>query len=552
MPLRWDALLARHTAAELARALAGHRVVGLRLDGTTREVALLLDDRALLWSLHPSRGWPRVVGPLPRADDDLDVRGRVVSVDAPPDERLVRIALSTAAERATTLVIELLGNQWNALVIEGEPPVIRHVLWRREGARVQRVGELYRWPRALDRRGLAGDVPLEQWLDALEALPEGERTDALVRTVAWTSPLNAAALLGAPPSPGDPPDLRAGHARWHEMASGASPAKPVLLETGGELQPYPFPLAGTPSRGTDSLLAAFEAVAAAAIGGDGGAPTFDPALLSRLESAARRVAGRVAKLEREIAELPDPARLRAVGDLVLARYADIPHGATRARLTGFDGSSVEVELDPAEPPHANAARYYREATKAERAAERLPALLEQARATHARMEALVAQARAGTLAPEEARAALGGSPARPRPTARERGPTLPYRVFRSSGGLEIRVGRGARHNDDLTFRHSSPGDVWLHARHVGGAHVILRWPGPGNPPARDLAEAATLAALHSKARTSGSVPVDWTLRKYVRKPRKSAPGRVAVERVETLFVRPEPALLETLAIPQEI
>jgi predicted ribosome quality control (RQC) complex YloA/Tae2 family protein len=125
-------------------------------------------------------------------------------------------------------------------------------------------------------------------------------------------------------------------------------------------------------------------------------------------------------------------------------------------------------------------------------------------------------------------------------------------VFRSSGGLEIRVGRGARHNDELTFRHSSPGDVWLHARHVGGAHVILRWPGPGNPPARDLAEAATLAALHSKARTSGSVPVDWTLRKYVRKPRKSPPGRVAVERVETLFVRPEPSLLEALAVPQEL
>jgi len=552
MPLRWDALLARHTAAELARALAGHRVVGLRLDGTRRELALLLDDRALLWSLHPSRGWPRVVGSLPPSEDDLDVRGRVVAVEAPPDERLVRIALAPTGDRSATLVIELLGNQWNALVIEGEPPVIRHVLWRREGARVQRVGELYRWPRALSRTGLAGDVSLEQWLDALDPLPESEREHALVRTFAWASPLNAAALLGAAEEPGDPPDLRAGHARWHEMASGAaSPAKPVLLDIEGALQPYPFPLAGTPSRGTDSLLAAFEAVAAAALGGDSGAPIFDPALLSRLEAAARRAAGRATKLEREIASLPDPALLRATGDLVLARYADIPHGAARARLTGFDGASVEVELDPADPPHANAARYYREATKAERAAQRLPALLEQARGTLARMETLVAKARAGTLAPEEARSALGGSPRAPT-TARERGPTLPYRVFRSSGGLEIRVGRGARHNDDLTFRHSSPGDVWLHARHVGGAHVILRWPGPGNPPARDLAEAATLAALHSKARTSGSVPVDWTLRKYVRKPRKSPPGRVAVERVETLFVRPEPALLETLAIPQEI
>jgi predicted ribosome quality control (RQC) complex YloA/Tae2 family protein len=126
------------------------------------------------------------------------------------------------------------------------------------------------------------------------------------------------------------------------------------------------------------------------------------------------------------------------------------------------------------------------------------------------------------------------------------GPALPYRAYRSSGGLEIRVGRGARHNDDLTFHHASPDDVWLHARDSAGAHVVLRWPGPGSPPARDLAEAATLAALHSRARTSGSAPVDWTLRKYVRKPRKSPPGRVVADRIETVFVEPSEALLERL------
>ncbi|MGB1779766.1 MAG: NFACT RNA binding domain-containing protein, partial [Longimicrobiales bacterium] len=137
----------------------------------------------------------------------------------------------------------------------------------------------------------------------------------------------------------------------------------------------------------------------------------------------------------------------------------------------------------------------------------------------------------------------------PAPSRQRRGPqgpTAPYRRFTSSGGLEIRVGRGSRHNDDLTFRHSSPNDVWLHARHTAGAHVILRWSGAGAPPARDLEEAACLAALHSKARTSGTVPVDWTLRKYVRKPRGSAPGAVAPDRVQTLFVSPDPDLAERL------
>src|SRR5690606_9412308 len=115
----------------------------------------------------------------------------------------------------------------------------------------------------------------------------------------------------------------------------------------------------------------------------------------------------------------------------------------------------------------------------------------------------------------------------------------PYRLYRTSGGLEVRVGRNARDNDRLTFRESSPNDIWLHAQGVPGSHVILRWSDPeGSPPARDLEEAAQLSALFSRARTSRFVPVYWTRRKYVRKPRGSAPGVVLPQRVKTLLVEP--------------
>jgi hypothetical protein len=546
MPIRWDSLLVRDTASALSSRLVDARLRAMRLDGRARALALLFDDLTLEWSLHPQHGWLRISSGAPASPSDLELAGRVTAVVAPADERILEIRFSAQSGRDTRVVVELMGNQWNALVVEGEPPVIRHVLWRRGGERAQSVGETYRRPKPFGRIGADGAVAEQEWLQVLGPLPESERAAALVRTFAWTSPVNAAALLGAPEAPGEPSGLELGYARWTLFADAASATEPVLLETDRGPQPYPFPLAGTPSIGAESLLRAFEVVATT----EGGAPpalALDPSLLADLDAALRRANGRTQRLELELAELPDPVALRALGDLILARYADIPHGAERALLTAFDGSSVEVTLDPAQPPHANAARYYRDAAKSERAAERLPGLLEKARASSARMRHLVDRARMGAVGPEEARAAIGDSVPRPQTLAIRHEPALPYRVYRSSGGLEIRVGRGARHNDELTFRHSSPGDVWLHARHVGGAHVILRWTGPGNPPARDLAEAATLAALHSKARTSGSVPVDWTLRKYVRKPRKSPPGRVAVERVETLFVRPEPALLNTLA-----
>ena len=150
------------------------------------------------------------------------------------------------------------------------------------------------------------------------------------------------------------------------------------------------------------------------------------------------------------------------------------------------------------------------------------------------------RAEAGEAAAEEVEALAGGPAPAGTTDAAER---LPYRRYRTSGGLEVRVGRSRKDNDELTFHHSAPTDIWLHARDVGGAHVILRWANAeANPPGRDLAEAAVLAALHSRSRTSGTVAVDWTRRKHVRKPRKSPPGLVAPDRVKTLFVEPDEGL----------
>jgi predicted ribosome quality control (RQC) complex YloA/Tae2 family protein len=559
MSIRWDALLARHTARELDALLRDARVRALRLDGAARDLVLLFRDRALLWRLHPTRGHLRMLPPLEPAEGDLAAKARMARVDSLPDDRVLRFALAPSgpSRPQMSLVVELLGNQWNAALTEGdpgrgEPEIVRHVLWRRNGGRAPRVGHPYRPPPSLGRRGVDGDLTVEEWVRLLGALEPGKRAAGLVKAFAWTSPLNARSLLGiGEEAAGDltagDGSLEAAHARWRRMADRGAVPDPVVLETEAGPQPYPFPLPGTRHRPADSLLAAIAACAPteeddsrAAVEPSPATAPIGPSLMRRLEGASRRAARREERLEAELAALEEPGALRGMGDLILARYREIPPGAASVRLTGFEGEPHDVELDPAEPPHENAARFYARAAKAERARERLPVLLEEARAERTRLEALVTDAREGDLDEEAARELLG--PDRPTVRGQVAGPALPYRSYRSSGGLEIRVGRGARHNDDLTFHHSAPDDVWLHARDNAGAHVVLRWPGPGNPPARDLAEAATLAALHSKARTSGSAPVDWTFRKHVRKPRKAAPGRVAADRLQTVFVEPDPGL----------
>jgi len=547
MPIRWDTLLTRHTARELDRSLVGARLRAVRLDRSTRDLTLVFKDRTLVWRLHPSRGYLRQLGSVEPAEDDHRIRSTLERVTAPPDERVIRFDFSATRSGRVSVIVELMSTRWNAVVTEGDSDVVRHILWRPSKDTRRVIGQSYVPPDPTGRSGASGDVSLNDWLAQLEPLPPSERPPALLRMFAWTSPLNAAALLGDPREPGTEPDLELGFRRWVRMVDPEVPLEPVLLELATGIQPYPFPLPDVQSRAVDTLLAGFEECAGA--DGEGGrtsaSAVLGPELLGRMERAVRQTRRRLRRLEAELEGLDDPQRLRGVGDLILARYHEIPSGAVLAQLVGFDGEPVEVRIEPGEPAHASAARYYQGATKAERAEERLPGLIDEVRTALSGLESLLERVRGGDADEAEVRDTLG--PSRTAKRGDSSGPSLPYKTFRSSGGLEIRVGRGARFNDDLTFRHSSSGDVWLHARQTSGAHVILRWPGDGRPPARDLEEAAILAALHSKARTSGSVPVDWTVRKYVRKPRKAPPGKVAVEREETLFVEPDSSLLEALA-----
>lgn len=115
--------------------------------------------------------------------------------------------------------------------------------------------------------------------------------------------------------------------------------------------------------------------------------------------------------------------------------------------------------------------------------------------------------------------------------------TSPFRKFKE-GKFEIWIGKNAKSNDQLTS-HAHKEDIWLHARGVGGSHVVIRMGNrKGYPPKGVILKAASYAAYYSKARGMKSAPVMYTKRKYVRKPKGAAPGAVVVEREQVQLVPP--------------
>jgi len=568
-PLRYDALLARDLAAELDNRLRNAAVGAVALDRDGGRLVLLARGTTLVWELAPGTGWAIATAPDAAGAERIRARelpGRIplasdatmASVTAPHDERRVEFELRAAGAPAR-VAVELAPNRWNAFVTDAAGTVLE-TLRPQRGARPVERGVHWE-PAASSGRA---EPTLEQWLELLLEVPPAERAAALVRAVAYTGPINAAAILGpaaedrplqanGPAREADRSALEAAWHRWQTLSTG--PRHPVLLRT-DRLQPYGVPLPGTPADEQPSLLAAMRTAAGEATGRSSAELVARrdrraAVAAARAHELAEKVARRAARLAEELDGATSEAEtLRAQADLLLAQLHRVPRGAARAELDDFAGGTVRVELDPARSAADNAQALYQRAQKRARAAERLPPRLARARQEEARLSAAAERLAAGQADEAEIARFL---PDPERAGRRQRGPDepLPYRRYRTSGGMEVRVGRGAKGNDALTFHHSAPDDVWLHARDVGGAHVVLRWSGQGSPPPRDLAEAAVLAALHSKARTSGTVPVDWTRRKYVRKARKAAPGLVLPDRVKTVFVEPDAALEARLRVEEE-
>ncbi len=277
-------------------------------------------------------------------------------------------------------------------------------------------------------------------------------------------------------------------------------------------------------------------------------------------------------LREELAALSEAQRLREEADVLLAFQTEVPPKSSTYTLenpfaeANEDGTmpQITLALDPRLSAVENANRRYARYHKLQRAASAIPPQIAANALELARVEQLrtdlalaetppeIAQVRAevveagylrGKAAREpkgtgargkQAKHSKGGKPGQPARRANEGGAPLRRE---SSDGLALLVGKNSRQNEEVTFRQASGNDLWLHARGVPGAHVIVKSGGRPVPDAT-LREAAALAAYYSQAREAGSVPVDYTEQRYVRHMKGGGPGMVIYERERTLHVAP--------------
>jgi predicted ribosome quality control (RQC) complex YloA/Tae2 family protein len=272
---------------------------------------------------------------------------------------------------------------------------------------------------------------------------------------------------------------------------------------------------------------------------------------ARLESIAKKLERKVAALEGDRARATAAEDRRKHADLLLAHLHEIPRGANEVTLPDdFEGGApIAIALDPSLSARDNATRLYKEHKRLTRALASIEARLDETRRALADARAALA----GDLASSSTLLALRASETEPGRTSIKRAapsksqaPRRPYHEYRSSTGVPILVGRGDDKNDELTFKVARGTDLWLHARDVPGAHVVVPLDGGRPVDEQTLLDAATLAAHHSSARSEAQVDVGYTLRKHVRKPPRARPGTVLTSGLKTIRIRLEPDRLARL------
>ena len=233
-------------------------------------------------------------------------------------------------------------------------------------------------------------------------------------------------------------------------------------------------------------------------------------------------------------EITERRSYREIGDLILAHAHSIKKGVTNALLTDYyTNQRIRIKLDENLNAAENAQKYYR---KAKNEFLELEKLKENITALNIRIEEntkKLALVQSATAFSEIKSLQKKGNPSNVPP--KKGGPTLPYKQYEYIG-YEIWVGKNAKSNDEL-IRLSSKNDLWLHVKDFTGSHVIIKQ--KGREYSKDVIKiGAQLAAFHSKAKHQSLVQVQFTMRKFVSKPKKAMPGEVNV--LQESFVDVEP------------
>jgi predicted ribosome quality control (RQC) complex YloA/Tae2 family protein len=478
---------------------------------------------------------------------------RLKVVEQPPYERLLHLHFDTPFGQ-TRLVVELLGTRSNLLLLAADQTILGVARLSKPAEQTRRrtliPNHLYRPPSPQNKL-----IPTELTEFALrqelnEASPELNLTRLLTGVVSGVSPLLAREIVyratgSAATKVGQlaalTPLLDAFAELFDHLWNDHWQSTLAFDEEGTAFAFAPYPLHHlTDTQTTETFSTAVETYFAEVASGYAAAKG---PLAKAIEEARQKLARRHERLTEDAASQANPAAFKEQGETILACAHQIQPGQAELVIDWLpDESPTTIKLDPSLSASENAQQYFNRYRKAQRAAEEIPAQMEKVSLEESYLEQLEQDLAMAENRPEidviaEALAEAGYYRSRQARKKRQKHASSRYLRLSAPDGARVWVGKNALQNAHLTFNRATPDDLWLHARDVPGAHVIIPT-AEGLPSEADVFWAAGIAAYYSRARHDTSVEVDVTLKKQVRAIKGAAPGLVTYRNESTLRVAP--------------
>ncbi len=497
--------------------------------------------------------------------------GRVLSLKQIGGDRVLHLAVDTVNELGDhvqrLLILEVMGRHSNLILVDEQGRIIdaaRHV--NQDMSRVRQIqpGLAYAPPPGQDKLA-PEEATSERLLPYLEKYAALSLAKALGQSLTGFSAPAArelcCRLTGSVQGTLTPEELPRAAERLADFLRRMKDLQPpvVLLDAQGDpADVFPFPYVSCDTarqKPFPSLSAALENYF--------GVRDQKDRLEQKSSSMVRLLKTHVERCEKKLAlqneELANAARMeeyRLMGELLNANLWQLHRGQEAAVVTNYydeAGGQVTIPLDKQLTPAQNAQRYFKKYQKARSARETAAEQKEKTLAELSFLESALLDVGkcVGESELNEIRSELQRTgylrTSMNRRQLKQLPPSRPYR-YRSQDGIEICVGKNSLQNDRLTGS-ARGGEMWLHAKDMPGSHVIIRT--EGEVPPTTLKQAAQLAAWYSKGQRSSSVPVDYTLRKYVKKPGGAPPGFVHYTNQHTVYMTVEESDIRAITLLEE-
>ena len=575
MPM--DGLTVGFAARELDQMLKGGRVD--RITQPERDAVVMViragsENHKLLLCASPNNARCHLTGgsftnPLEPPSLCMLMRkqltgARITEIRQENGDRILQVDMDAVNELGDhvlrRLVLEIMGRHSNLMLLDENGRILeaaRHV--NAEMSRVRQIqpGMIYQAPPSQNKLN-PESLQAETLEERLRKREGGSFAKALSDEIAGLSRISAEELAERVTSRGEdwPEDLadacRRLESQLRRLPEMAAPC--VLRGEDGEAEDvFPFPYLSldlSRQESSRTLSAALDIYYSSRDAKDR-LSQKSASMIRTLKGQAERCARKLAMQEEELASAERMEEYRRMGEAIHGNLYQLKKGMTEAVLPDWsdpEGGTITVPLDNKLTPAQNAQRYFKKYQKARSARETAAVQRDKTLEELDYLENMLMDAENCTdeSGLEEIRLELVRTGYMKRVTNRRQQrqlpPSRPAR-YRSADGIEIHVGRNSLQNDRLT-QAAGGNETWLHAKDMPGSHVIIRT--EGEVPRETLRQAALLAAWYSKGKNSSTVPVDYTLRKYVKKPSGAAPGKVIYTHQKTVYVTAEEEEIRTI------